>query len=289
MKITLIHHQHTLAKPLTRDLLQQGHDIQVLSQAAETDDYWNSFSILPCDFQDSDRLKGALKGQDVVLNLFAPMSSTEDPVSQSLNVFHGALQNDVRVIHFSSHGVYGFPLYVPINEHHPLMGKNHFTQTCIATDMLAKSFYQSFELPVVVLRLFPLFEAQTLLHFLDQLYQDTSDTDQYFDFLRVEDANACIRLLLDAGPYSGQTFNLASGSLLSTRLLKQIYAPYAERLSSQQQAEHQIEQANVVSAQDLDFWNGRQGDNASLKAFVPWQVRHTTPEALKLWLRLYFS
>lgn len=59
-----------------------------------------------------------------------------------------------RVVITSSSEVYGTPDSVPITEEHKLKPQSPYSASKISGDALAKSFYCSFELPVVILRPF---------------------------------------------------------------------------------------------------------------------------------------
>jgi nucleoside-diphosphate-sugar epimerase len=62
-----------------------------------------------------------------------------------------------RVIHTSTSEVYGTACYVPIDEKHPLQGQSPYSASKIGADMVAESFYRSFDLPVTILRPFNTF------------------------------------------------------------------------------------------------------------------------------------
>ena len=284
--MTYAHHPH--AKAMAQHLLSQGHEVQLLTPPALMPEmpFWSAhMPVIPCDFASSVALRKHLHGQDIVLNLHGAPSADEDPVRDSLSVFHAALQNDVRVVHFSTHQVYGTPLYVPIDEHHPLMGADLLTQASIATDMLAKSFVQSFSLPIVVLRLFPILSDVQLWGLLNYLCQRGRAAENlYLDFLRENDLMHCLNRLLDRQDYRGEVFNVASGRLLSTRLLQKIAQPYAEQLSVWSQSPTSSLPVDYGSL--LQRWNGRQGDADPIRQWLDWDAQHTTPEALKIALRL---
>lgn len=295
MKLTLTYAHHFLSRALAQSLLAAGHELQLLTPPAlmPESSFWSAhMPVIPCDFSSSVLLKKHLHTQDVVLNLHGAASMDEDPVSQSLSVFHGALQNDVRVLHFSSHQVYGTPLYVPLDEQHPLMGSDARTQASIATDMLAKSFAQSFDLPVITVRLFPILDDEELLCLLHHItpQSDPEHATQYLDLLREVDALQAIHQFLHHPNYQGQVFNLASGSLISTRFLQKIAAPYQTAIRQQvAQYAQDLQHPRLDYARLLKRWHGRQGDTEALRRFIPWQVQHTTPEALKIWLRLHMQ
>jgi nucleoside-diphosphate-sugar epimerase len=57
-------------------------------------------------------------------------------------------------IHTSTSEVYGTAQYIPIDEKHPLQPQSPYSASKIGADMVAFSFYHSFNLPVIVARPF---------------------------------------------------------------------------------------------------------------------------------------
>jgi nucleoside-diphosphate-sugar epimerase len=82
----------------------------------------------------------------------------ENNLRVTLNVLQAARRHKVkRIVHTSSSEVYGTARTVPIDEDHPLQAQSPYAASKIACDMLAQSFYLSYELPVVTLRPFNTF------------------------------------------------------------------------------------------------------------------------------------
>jgi nucleoside-diphosphate-sugar epimerase len=59
-----------------------------------------------------------------------------------------------RVIHTSTSEVYGSAQSVPIDEGHPLRAQSPYAASKIGADMIAESYWRSFELPVGIIRPF---------------------------------------------------------------------------------------------------------------------------------------
>jgi nucleoside-diphosphate-sugar epimerase len=59
-----------------------------------------------------------------------------------------------RLVHTSTSEAYGTALYVPIDEKHPMQGQSPYSASKIGADKMAESYYNSFELPVVIVRPF---------------------------------------------------------------------------------------------------------------------------------------
>jgi nucleoside-diphosphate-sugar epimerase len=76
-------------------------------------------------------------------------------IKGTLNICQAALENGVsRVIHTSTSEVYGTAQYVPIDEKHPLQPQSPYSATKIAADAIAMSFFNTFDLPLTIVRPF---------------------------------------------------------------------------------------------------------------------------------------
>ena len=85
----------------------------------------------------------------------APQSYVETNISGTLNICKAALEQNVsRLIHTSTSEVYGTAQYVPINEIHPLQAQSPYSASKIGADSMAISFFNSFNLPVTIVRPF---------------------------------------------------------------------------------------------------------------------------------------
>lgn len=121
--------------------------------------------VVQGDIRDGDHLQKLVKGIDVIFHLAALISipySYHTPVAYvatntqgTLNVLQASLREGVqRVVHTSTSEVYGTAQYIPMGEDHPLQGQSPYSASKIGADMLAESFFRSFDLPVVTVRPF---------------------------------------------------------------------------------------------------------------------------------------
>ena len=108
------------------------------------------------------------KNQDAIIHLAAligipysyvsPKNYVETNCVGTLNIMQAAKINKVKkVIHTSTSEVYGTAKYVPMDENHPINAQSPYSASKISADHIAQSFYNSFNLPVVVLRPFNTF------------------------------------------------------------------------------------------------------------------------------------
>ena len=124
--------------------------------------------IFTGDIRDSNGVRTAMKGVDVVFHLAAliaipysyhsPDSYVDTNIKGTLNVLQAARDfNTEKILVTSTSEVYGTALYVPIDEKHPKQGQSPYSATKIGADHMAESFYRSFNLPVTIVRPFNTF------------------------------------------------------------------------------------------------------------------------------------
>ncbi len=121
--------------------------------------------IISGDIRDTDIVRSAICDVDIVFHLAAligipysyhsPEAYVETNIKGSLNILQAAKDSGVKkVVVTSTSEVYGTAQVVPITESHPVNPQSPYAATKAAADLLALSFYRSFNLPVVVVRPF---------------------------------------------------------------------------------------------------------------------------------------
>ncbi len=120
------------------------------------------------DLTDENTVSEVVKGCDSVIHIGALISvpySYEQPratvnvnVLGTLNILQACLEHQTtRVVTTSSSEVYGSADPTPILETHPMKPQSPYAASKVAADAIAKSYFHSFGLPVVVLRPFNTF------------------------------------------------------------------------------------------------------------------------------------
>ena len=120
------------------------------------------------DIRDSDYILNITKKIDVILNLAALISIPysyksqnsyfETNINGTLNILNAAKKNKIKhTVLTSTSEVYGSALYLPIDEKHPLQPQSPYSASKIGSDAAGISFYNSFDLPVTILRPFNCF------------------------------------------------------------------------------------------------------------------------------------
>ncbi|MBD8349080.1 NAD-dependent 4,6-dehydratase LegB [Dysgonomonas sp. HGC4] len=157
---------------LTEMLLEEGYNVTALS-CYNSFNYWGwlegiqhpNLTVISGDIRDPHFCKHITKDIDVVYHLaaliaipysyVAPDSYVDTNVKGTLNICQAAKENNVkRILVTSTSEVYGTAQYVPIDEKHPKQPQSPYSATKIGADAMAMSFYNAFELPVVIVRPF---------------------------------------------------------------------------------------------------------------------------------------
>lgn len=158
---------------LAEILVKEGYKVKALSLYnsfnnwgwLEDLDVLDEIEVISGDIRDQDFCNHATKNTDVVFHLAAligipysykaPSSYLDTNIKGTLNICQSCLNNDVeRIIHTSTSEVYGTAQYTPIDEQHPLQPQSPYSASKIAADSMAMSYFNSFDLPLVIARPF---------------------------------------------------------------------------------------------------------------------------------------
>ena len=129
------------------------------------DNILENVEIFTGDIQDPFAVQKAVDGCEIVFHLasliaipysyVAPQSYVTTNVLGAVNVMQACRNIGVRkVVHTSTSECYGTAQYVPIDEKHSLQGQSPYSASKIGADMIAESYYRSFEVPVAIIRPF---------------------------------------------------------------------------------------------------------------------------------------
>lgn len=234
-------------------LADRGADVTALSLYNSFND-WGWLEGLPClhrirvitgDVRDPHFCRELLKDINVVFHLAAlipipysyraPASFVDTNVTGTLNICQAALASKVRrLVQVSTSEVYGTARYVPIDEEHPLQPQSPYSATKVGSDAIAKSFYCSFGLPVVIARPFntygPRQSARAVIpSIIAQLAAgrkdiDLGDTETTRDFTFVKDTCEGMLAIAEMDGGCGEVFNIGSNFEISIGELFQLIA-----------------------------------------------------------------
>lgn len=224
---------------LTEALLSAGYQVRALS-------YYNSFNdwgwleginnpdleVVSGDIRDPDFCRHITRGCSLVFHLaaliaipysyVAPDSYVDTNIRGTLNMLQAARDCNVeRIVVTSTSEVYGTALYVPIDESHPRQPQSPYSATKIGADALAKSFYNAFELPVVIARPFNTYGPRqsaraiipTIITQIAAGHREikVGDLTPTRDFNFVTDTAAGFIALATAPGIEGREINIATG------------------------------------------------------------------------------
>ncbi len=160
---------------LTEHLVKAGHDVRAFVCYNSFNSWgWidsfeknlqQSLDIFSGDIRDPNGVRNAMRDCDVVFHLAAliaipfsyhsPDTYVDTNVKGTLNIVQAARDLGVsKVVHTSTSETYGTARFVPITEEHPLQGQSPYSASKIGADMIAMSFYSSFDTPVATIRPF---------------------------------------------------------------------------------------------------------------------------------------
>lgn len=234
---------------LTEMLLSRGYSVRALAQYNSFNNYgWledvarkfsleaGKFEIVSGDVRDPGFCREFVKGCGTVFHLaaliaipysyVAPDSYVDTNVKGTLNICQACRDSGAeRLIVTSTSEVYGTALEVPIPETHPRQPQSPYSATKIGADAIAMSFYNAFNLPVVIARPFntygPRQSARAIIPtIISQIASGKSvikvgDLSPTRDFNFVTDTCRGFIALAEADGIEGREINIASGTEIS--------------------------------------------------------------------------
>jgi NAD dependent epimerase/dehydratase len=172
MKVLVTGADGFIGSHLTEMLLNEGFEVRALV-------VYNSFNswgwlegnshpnleIVQGDVRDSFFCNQVCNGIDIVYHLaaliaipysyVAPQSYIDTNITGTLNICEASKRNNVkRLLITSTSEVYGTAQYVPIDEKHPKQAQSPYSASKIGADAIAMSYFNSFGLPVTIVRPF---------------------------------------------------------------------------------------------------------------------------------------
>ncbi len=209
----------------------------------ENIDCRGDIEIISGDIRDAYFMKKISRKIDIIFHLaaliaipysyIAPASYVETNIMGTLNVCQAALDNNCeRIIHTSTSEVYGSARYVPIDEKHPLQPQSPYSASKIGADAVAMSFYNSFNLPLIIARPFntygPRQSARAVIPtIISQIAAGKKEIKlgnltPTRDFNYVKDTVRGFCLLAECDKALGETVNIGSSSETSIKILAEL-------------------------------------------------------------------
>ena len=131
----------------------------------EKSQYKDDINFVFGDIRDYDSVLKTMKGCKIVFHLAAligipysylsPQAYLKTNVEGTYNILESSKHLDIeQTIITSTSEVYGTAKYIPIDEKHPISAQSPYSASKISADQLAISYYNSFQLPIKIIRPF---------------------------------------------------------------------------------------------------------------------------------------
>ncbi|UCC95523.1 MAG: SDR family NAD(P)-dependent oxidoreductase [Candidatus Omnitrophota bacterium] len=252
--------------------------------------------IFPGDIRDNERTREAVRDQDIVFHLasliaipysyHAPQSYVDTNIKGALNILRACREFKIEhFIHTSTSEVYGTALHIPIDETHPLQPQSPYSATKIGADMLAESFFHSFNTPVTIVRPFNTYGPRQSIRaviptIITQLLSGTKRLKlgalhPTRDFNFVLDTVAGFISLAETAATVGKTVNIGSGREISigdlVKLLTRLVGTKAEIICEQRRLRPKQSEVNRL------LCNAQRA-----RKLAGWLPKYTLEEGLKI-------
>jgi CDP-glucose 4,6-dehydratase len=259
--------------------------------------------MVEADLRDAEGICGAVEGADAVFHLAAqtivgkaqesPRDTFEVNVLGTWNVIEACREHGVgRVVFASSDKAYGASDELPYREDFPLRAAHTYDASKAAADILTRSYWPSYGLPVAVTRFANLYGGGDLN--FSRLIPEAvsavlehrrpvirSDGTPQRDFLYVEDAARAYLAIADAldeGQARGQAFNAGGGEPHS---VADVLGLIAELAGSELELE-------IRGTGNPDGEIDRQYvDSTKLRELTGWRPEIDLPEGLRRTIEWY--
>lgn len=288
---------------LTQLLLDNGYSVRALSQYNSFNDWgWlediqhDNLEIVCGDVRDPNLCRDITRDIDTVFHLaaliaipysyVAPDSYVDTNIKGTLNICQAARDNGIkRLIITSTSEVYGTAQYVPIDEKHPRQPQSPYSATKIGADAIAQSFYNAFELPVVIARPFntygPRQSARAIIPtIIGQIASGAreikvGDLSPTRDFNYVKDtARGFLALAQADDRILGQEINIATGTEVS---MKQTLETIARLMNAD--VKYIVDPQRLRPSKSEVF--RLCGDNTLIKSLTDWHPQWSLEQGLQ--------
>jgi NAD dependent epimerase/dehydratase len=287
---------------LTEMLLEQGYDVRALS-FYNSFNYWGwldtikhpKLEIITGDVRDPHFCRHITEGIDIVFHLaaliaipysyVAPDSYVDTNIKGTLNICQAARENHVKkILTTSTSEVYGTAQYVPIDEKHPKQPQSPYSASKIGADCMAMSFYNVFELPLVVVRPFntygPRQSARAIIPtIITQILNGAEeiklgDLRPTRDFNFVKDTCRGFLELANCDAAIGQEVNIASNYEIS---MQDVLNLIAQIMKSSVKFVEDIQRIRPQNSEVFRLW----GDNSKIRALTGFSPQYTIEQGLE--------
>lgn len=302
MKVLVTGADGFIGSHLTEMLLAENHNVRALS-------YYNSFNfwgwledikdenleVVSGDIRDPHFCRLLAEDVDIIFHLAAliaipysysaPDSYVDTNVKGTLNICQAAKENSVKkIIVTSTSEVYGTAQYVPIDEEHPKQPQSPYSASKIGADMMALSFFNAFNLPVIIARPFntygPRQSARAIIPtIISQIANGKKeiklgDLTPTRDFNYVKDTCKGFLELARCDEAIGKEINISSNFEISMRETLELIA---ELMNANVKFVEDEQRLRPKKSEVFRLW----GDNSKIKELTDYKNSYTLKEGLK--------
>jgi len=241
-------------------LLTSGHEVTAMVRYSSNPNVWRlqdsinrgeqskRLRLVFGDIEDRDWLEREFTNHEIIIHLaalisiphsyIAPNSHFKVNTNGTINVLEAARKKEVkRVIVTSTSEVYGSAQLDKMPESHPISPQSPYAASKAASDLLVKAYFDSFNLPVVILRPFNVFGPKqstraVIPTIINQLLKGDGklalgdiSTSREFNYVK-ETANAFVSAI-SAREIEGKVINIGNSVELQIRELLDIMCEIA--------------------------------------------------------------
>jgi NAD dependent epimerase/dehydratase len=259
--------------------------------------------VVAGDLRDTDCVRKAVRQQQVIFHLGAligipysyvnPRDVVDTNVNGTLNVLTAALDCNIeKVVHTSTSEIYGTAQYVPMDEEHPVDPQSPYAASKLSADLLALSFYRSFDLPVGIIRPFNIYgprqSARAVIPsiIIQALLKRKISLGSVFptrDLTFVKDSVEGFIAFAECEKTMGEVVNLGSNqevsinqiiSLVSNCLGKKIEVKKDKERIRPEKSEVERLFSDSSKAKNLFGWNPKIGIGEGIRKTISWIERN---------------
>ena len=278
----------------------------------ENSEYKKEIEFILGDIRDYDSVNKLTKNSSAIIHLAAligipysyisPLAYLKTNVEGTYNILEAAKNNNIeQTIITSTSEVYGTAKYTPIDESHILSPQSPYSASKIAADNLALSYFNSFDLPVKIIRPFNNFgprqsERAIIPTIISQLLNNKSDKlnlgnlTPTRDFTYVEDTCRAYLEIYKNDNFIGNTINVGTNNEISIEelslkisTLMNIDAQVFEDKNRLRPINSEVERLVCDNSKILKMskWNPHYSIEEGLKETIEWFKKnqsHLKPE-----------
>ncbi len=252
--------------------------------------------IVDRDFKYPDSVKEVTKGMDFIFHLgarisiphsyVAPRDHIQTNILGTLNFLQAACEHGTeKIITTSTSEVYGTAEYKPIDEKHPIKAQSPYAASKASADLIARSFYLSYKLPVTIIRPFNTYgprqsDRAVIPTIISQAIAggkiNLGSLEPKRDFTYIEDTVDAFIKTAKCDNSVGEIINIGSRTAVSIRdLMKTIGEVLGKDLESRVELKKER-----VRPESSEVWL-LLCDNSKAKELLGWQPKTSLKEGLE--------